>query len=232
MALTAQSIAERAAMIIQDMTNVRWPISEIRNWLNDARRELAIVRPDIYSTTNAAYGLKAGAEQDVPTGCLRLLDIPANAGNGPAITPTPRAHLDKQFPQWTASKYQATVIKHFMLDERDPKKFWVYPPSNGSSSVTVIYQAAPTDFALDTGETAIAGNLNEYESIYGGALVDYIAYRAFSKDSEYAGNAQRAIAHYQQFQNALGQGHKNDLTYSPNFANLHGTPSRQLQAGG
>jgi hypothetical protein len=34
-------------------------------------------------------------------------------------------------------------------------------------------------------------------------LADYILYRAYTKDSEYAGNAQRAVAHYGAFKDAL-----------------------------
>ena len=234
MALTAQSIASRAAMIIQDLTNVRWPLSELANWLNDARRELAIVRPDIYAKTEGTYPLTAaGAKQTLPDDGLRLLDIPKNAGpTGSAVTITQRGFLDQQNRDWHAMPTSGvTAIKHFMLDERDPATFWVYPPVSANAvSVTIIYLARPTDFAISSGE--ISGSLNEYESLYGGALTDYICYRAFSKDSEYAGNAQRALAHYQQFQNALGIGHKNDLTYSANLANVGGVPSKQLATGG
>ena len=232
-ALTAQSVAARAAMIIQDLTNVRWPITELRDWLNDARRELAVVRPDIYATTIEEHSLSpAGAKHELPDGALRLLDIPRNSATGKAVTVTQRGFLDQQNPGWAASSFQSDTIKHFMVDERDKTHFWVYPPSNGSAKVCLIYQAAPEDFALAAGNTEIAGSLNDFETLYAGAMVDYICYRAFSKDSEYAGNTQRALAHYQQFQNALGIGHRNDLTYSPNLTNVGGVPSKQLATGG
>ena len=230
-ALTAQSVAARAAMIIQDLTNVRWPITELLNWLNDSRRELAVNRPDMYSTTIEDHSLSAGAKHDLPAGALRLLDIPRNY-NGKAVTVTQRGFLDQQNPGWAASSFQSDTIKHFMVDERDKTHFWVYPPSNGSAKVCLIYQAAPEDFALASGNTEIAGAMNDFETLYAGAMVDYICYRAFSKDSEYAGNAQRALAHYQQFLNALGIGHKSDLTYSPNLTNVGGVPSKQLATGG
>ena len=222
MALTAQNIIDRAAMIIQDLTNVRWPLTELTNWLNDSRRELAVVRPDIYSTM-ATKTLDAGAKQNLPADGLRLMDIPRNTG-GAAITVTQRGFLDQQNPGWHSMTASA-IIKHFMMDERNPNIFWVYPPATLASSVELIYQKAPTDYTTSS-------NLTAYEELYGGAMVDYICYRAFSKDSEYAGNAQRALAHYQQFQNALGIGHKNDLTYSPNLANVGGVPSKQLATGG
>ena len=233
MALTAKNIIDRASMIIQDLTNVRWPLSELVNWINDARREIAVVRPDIYSEVKSDFSCTSGAKQTLPTGGLRLMDVPRNA-SGPAITVTNRGFLDQQNPAWQQMTGVST-IKHFMVDERNPSTFWVYPPASGAT-LEIIYQKAPTDITEANYATAslpaTGGLLTAYEELYGGAMVDYICYRAFSKDSEYAGNAQRALAHYQQFSNALGLGRKNDLTYSANLANVGGVPSKQLATGG
>lgn len=227
MALTAQSIADRAAMIIQDLTNVRWPLTELVDWLNDARRELAVARPDVYATATDAYALATGAKQSLPTGGLRLMDVPRNS-SGAAITVTQRGFLDQQNPGWHSTTPSAT-IKHFMMDERSPSIFWVYPPAASGASVMIIYQSAPEDFTITS--DAIVGSLSDYETLYGGAMVDYICYRAFSKDSEYAGNANRAIAHYQQFANALGVGRQTDIGYSANANNVGGAVNRP-QGGG
>ena len=218
MALTAQNIIDRAAIILQDMTSVRWPISEMLNWFNDGRRELAVVRPDIYSDM-ATKALTSGAKQELPADGLRLMDVPRNT-SGPAITVTQRGFLDQQNPGWHQMSGSATV-KHFMVDERNPRIFWVYPPASSGASVELIYQKAPTDYT-------VGSTLSPYEELYGGAMVDYIAYRAFSKDSEYAGSAERALAHYGQFLNALKVGRANDLTNSGNLANVGGVPSKQL----
>jgi hypothetical protein len=40
-------------------------------------------------------------------------------------------------------------------------------------------------------------------------------YRAYSKDTDYAGNVQRATAHYQAFATALGVKTKIDLAVAP-----------------
>lgn len=221
MALTAQNIIDRASMIIQDLTNVRWPLTELTNWLNDSRRELAVVRPDIYSIV-ATKTLDAGAKQSLPGDGLRLMDVPRNT-SGAAITVTQRGFLDQQNPSWYQMPASATV-KHFMVDERSPATFWVYPPAANGASVEMIYQKAPTDYA-------VTDPLSAYEELYGGAMVDFICYRAFSKDSEYAGNAQRAVAHYQQFVNALGAGRQNDFANSANTNNIGGAANRP-QGGG
>lgn len=212
MALTAQNILDRASIIIQDLTNVRWPATELTNWLNDCRRELAVVRPDIYSTSSVVT-LVSGAKQSLPSGGLRLMDVPRN-NSGPAVTITQRGFLDQQNPGWHQMTATSTV-KHFMLDERNPSTFWVYPPATSSASVEIIFQQAPTDYSASS-------TLSAYEELYGGAMVDYICYRAFSKDSEYAGNAERAIAHYNQFLNSLKTGGVVNIASSPNVQNVGG----------
>lgn len=213
MALTAQNIMDRASMIIQDLTNVRWPASELLGWFNDGRRELAIARPDVYSVASTLT-LVAGAKQTLPSGSLRLLDVPRNVG-GPAITVTQRGFLDQQNPAWTQQAGSATV-KHFMLDERYPGQFWVYPPATTSAQVELIYQQTPADYSA-------SATLSSYEELYGGALVDYVCYRAFSKDSEYAGNSTRAAAHYSQFASAVKTGAMVSVATSPNVQNVGGT---------
>lgn len=223
MALTAQNILDRAAMLIQDPTYVRWGLSEMLDWLNDGRRELAVVRPDIYAKASS-LSLAVGARQSLPSDGLRLMDIPKNT-SGPAVTVIRREFLDQQQRAWhqgTAS----TTIMHFMLDERDAKTFWVYPPAASGASVDIIYQAAPTDFAVSGGTAS--GTLSTQEELYGGALVDYIGYRAMSKDSEYAGNAQRVENYYNHFLNALKIGKVADLVNSANVSNIGGVASKQL----
>lgn len=222
MALTAQDILSRAAIIVQDMTSVRWPESEMLGWLNDSRRELAVLRPDIYSKSDTK-SLDVGAKQTLPPGGLRLMDVPRNT-NGPAITVTHRGFLDQQNPTWNSGSNSSVTIKHFMVDERDPKTFWVYPPAASGASVEVIYQATPADYTASS-------TLSAYEELYGGAFVDYVCYRAFSKDSEYAGNAQRAMAHYTQYTNALGLGRQSDFGYSANQNNIGGARNNPRGGG-
>jgi hypothetical protein len=43
-------------------------------------------------------------------------------------------------------------------------------------------------------------------------------YRAYSKDAEYAGNAQRAVEHYTAISNSLGVLIKNELDRNPNLS--------------
>ena len=106
---------------------------------------------------------------------------------------------------------------HYMFDPRDPKTFYVYPPALVTTQLDIVYSALPTDItepADGATYTAVTGNLG-VPDIFANAVLDYILYRAYSKDSEYAGNAQRAQAHYQAFANSMGIEVKSLMTFAP-----------------
>ena len=227
MALTPSDILTRAADIIQDQTNVRWPQDELLRYLNDARREIAVVRPDLYATTSTVT-LVSGTKQALPTDGIRLIDVIRNmpgGSAGAAIRIVEREILDAQKPSWH-TETSSTVIKHFMYDERNPRVYYLYPPATASHQIELTYGQTPTDIAIGN----ISSTQLTQEDVYTGAMVDYVCYRAFSKDSEYAGNAGRAQAHYGQFINSLGLGNKVSLGTSPNTANVGGRPSRAAGA--
>lgn len=81
-----------------------------------------------------------------------------------------------------------------------------------------MYAAYPTDIAEPADGalyTAVTGDIS-LPDIYGNVLQDYVLYRAYTKDSEYAGNGQRAQAHYAAFANALGIEIKATVAVAPN----------------
>ena len=55
------------------------------------------------------------------------------------------------------------------------------------------------------------------DDIYANALIDYVLYRSYMKDAEFAGNAQRANNHFQLFANSVGAGAQINLMASPNM---------------
>lgn len=205
MPISAQSIIRRVVETMQDNTSVRWPVAELVRYLNDGQREVVLYRPDSM-VTNATVALVAGAKQAIPTNGSKLIDVIRNTGGTKrSVRMTVRNILDTQSPNWY-NLTGLTEILHYMYDPRDPKVFYVYPPAAASgASVEIVYSAYPTDItepADGAVYSAVTGNIS-LPDIYGNVLADYILYRAYTKDSEYAGNAQRAQAHYGAFQAAL-----------------------------
>jgi hypothetical protein len=205
MTIAAQSIIRRVVETMQDNTSVRWPVAELVRYLNDGQREVVLYRPDSM-VTNATVALAGGAKQALPTNGSKLIDVIRNTGGTKrSVRMTVRNILDTQSPNWY-NLTGVTEVLHYMYDPRDPKVFYVYPPAASTgASVEIVYSAYPTDItepADGAVYSAVSGNIS-LPDIYGNVLADYILYRAYTKDSEYAGNAQRAQAHYGAFQAAL-----------------------------
>ena len=205
MTTAAQSIIRRVVETLQDTTSIRWPVAELVRYLNDGQREVILYRPDSM-VTNATVTLVTGAKQALPSNGAKLIDVIRNTGGTKrSVRMTMRNILDTQSPNWY-NLTGVTDILHYMYDPRDSRVFYVYPPAAASgASVEIVYSAYPTDIAEPADGavyTAVTGNIS-LPDIYGNVLGDYVLYRAYTKDSEYAGNAQRAQAHYGAFQAAL-----------------------------
>lgn len=212
MSITAQAAINKASIILLDVTKVRWADSELLGWLNDGRREVSIIRPDIYYAVDE-QNLIAGAKQTLPATAVRLIDVPRNV-NGPAIRAVERGYLDQQDPAWY-QKPKSKTIRHFMTDERSPMTYWVYPPAAAGAAVELVIQEAVTEYTLSS-------TLTVYEEMYSAALIDYVLYRAFSKDAEQVAYAERAIGHYNQFSGSLKSGAAVNVSISPNVQNVGG----------
>lgn len=205
MSVTAQSIIRRVVETLNDTTSVRWPVAELVRYLNDGQREVGTYRPDAL-VSGATHNLVAGSKQALPANGIKLMDIVRNdSTSSRAIRMTNRQILDAQIPNWH-NLTGATEILHFIYDPRDPLVFYVYPPAAASgAAVYMIYAGTPTAITEPAdGSTYanVSGNIG-VPDIFANALTDYVLYRAYTKDTEYAGNAARATAHYQAFTNAL-----------------------------
>lgn len=117
--------------------------------------------------------------------------------------------LDSENPDWhTAS--QTSVVEHYVFDEDAPTTFWVYPPNSGGTQVETILSKAPEDLP-SLGSDLV---LND---VYANVVLDFVLYRAYSKDTDYAGNLQRANTHYTAFNASLGVRVQAEGSSSPNM---------------
>jgi len=206
--ITAGALIDRSSIILQDTTNIRWPRPELLGWLNDGEREIVLHKPNAY-IKNVATALTSGSKQALPLDGVSLIDVPRNV-NGNAIRVVSREILDAQTPGWHTSTPNA-VIKHYVYSPLDPKTYYVYPPSTGAgSNVDLVYAAAPAD--VSEGSSILV------DDVYATALINYMLYRAYSKDAEYAANATAATAYYQQFMTLLGAKVTAETVTSPNQA--------------
>jgi hypothetical protein len=212
--IDAKDLVDKASIVLQDTGNVRWTSTEMLEWVNDAQRELALVRPDAF-VKNISVKLVAGVKQSIPTDGTKLIEVNRNMGSagttpGRAISIVFKHLMDAQDPDWTVAGAK-TVVKHFMTDMRDPKVFYVYPPQPSVTDyVEMVYAAYPPVIPNLTAGTKIS-----VDDIYANALMDFVLYRAFSKDAD-AGNAQLALAYRESFVKSLSLKFEVDKMVDPN----------------
>lgn len=189
-AIQVDSAVERASVIVQDTTHVRWSLSEKLQYITDAVREICLYKPDALAKT-ATLNLVPGVRQPLPADCVALVDVLSN-GDGTAVRPTSRVQMDAIAPGWQKDDPSA-VVKHWMFDPQDQNQILVYPPQPSVSpgSLVITYAAAPSE--------AIAGGSLTIKDVWLPVIVNYVLFRLYSKDAEYAGNAQLATAYYQAF---------------------------------
>lgn len=206
-------ILKRANTILHDATKVRWPMTELLDWYNDAQRAIVVRRPDA-SPADAAFSCVLGTRQQLPSDGLRLLDVMRNEAAGTAITVIDRKELDENIRGWHDASHPTTDVQHYVYDDRNPKIFYLYPAPPDSHQVRICYSTALDDVAItdfDADNQAIA-----LDDVYCNPLIDWILYRAFSKDSEINQTDMQAKNALAVFENALGVKTQVDSTVSPN----------------
>lgn len=195
-AIQVNDVVTRVGQLLQDMTHIRWPLAEKLQYITDAVREVCFYKPDACVKT-AVTNLVAGTKQSLPSDGTTLVDIVRNMGVGGA-TPgsAPRAVtreiLDAQIPNWHATT-AAAEVKHYTFDPQNQRVFYVYPPQPAVNpgSLELVYSAEPAN-AAENGTLDLDGTWLP-------AIVNYALYRCYSKDAEYAANANLAAAYYQAF---------------------------------
>lgn len=214
MAITAKSILDKAVIQLTDVAGVRWTRAELLGWLNDGQRVIASIQPNS-SNEVVVMPLVAGTRQVLPTDGWMLLDIYRYMGTngatpGRAMRLISRELLDSFDLYWHSATASAEP-KNYIYDLQDQRAFYVYPPNTGTGYVQLNYAQIPADLVLETDVINII-------DIYQPALLDYILYRACSKDAEYAPGVALAQMYAQSFASILGGKDAAEKINNPNQA--------------
>ena len=205
-------VLDRAAIILQDNTNVRFPNDELLKFFNDAQKEVVLHRPDA-KMVNTSFDCVSGSKQTLPSAALRLIEVIRNVG-GRAVTQVQKRILDETLPNWHETVASTNKIEHFIYDPSDPKNFYIYPKgASGTHSLEIVYSSSPAEIAVSNFSTDT--QVISVDDVYANCILDYVLYRSYQKDSEFAGNPQRAMMHYQSFANALGVKTQADVATTP-----------------
>ena len=222
--ITGRQIVDKAVKLLLDGGHVRWTLDELLGWLNSGFTAIVEAKPTAY-TRNRSIQLVMGTKQTLPVDAISLVEISRNMGvngatPGTAITFIKKKILDQSYPGWHGAIGTA-LARFFCSDARDLKTFYVMPPSTGNNHVEAVYFAVPAPLVGADAETALNGVI-PFDNSYENTLIDYLLYRAFSKEGDAAGADAKAGSYYTLFTNALGIKEKGELIGSPEANNLQG----------
>jgi hypothetical protein len=229
MALTGANLISRIQDTLQDTTAVRWTSDELLRYINDAQREIVNFKPEA-TAKHVNNSLATGTEQTVPG--LTLIKVVRNmssdqdgATGGRTVRIVDADVLNSIEPDWhnptvTGDAAHGSIVKHYVFDADDPKKFYVYPgiKSGLNAYIEIVYSDVPTDLSATSSTIGM-------DDIYGNALVDYVLYRCYMKDAEFAGSQERAGSHYQLFISSLTGGGASKNLFNPNTDNVEAIAS-------
>jgi hypothetical protein len=208
--IVAGDIIENVRITLVDPDGVRWTDEELLGWLNDAQREIAILRPDS-SVSVESIQLEANVTlQELPDHAQGLVKLTRNMGANGATPGIPvrlvdHDELDRVKPTWHTSTAGAAV-KNYTYDGKSPKVFYVYPRPSAAIYVEAHMRVVP-EVVEETDAISI-------DDIYVTAIHDYIVMRSKMKATDVADDA-AAEAYYQRFLNRLGLKLRVDKSVDP-----------------
>ena len=209
---------------MNDTARVRWTDADYLVWLNEGHREAAMIKNDVYTTNASVILLPGVTRQALPEDGLMLLDLTRNMGAdgntpGRAIRVTAKDSLDAQLPEWhNDAADPVNGIANFMYDPRDPYRYYVYPQAPATDwYVELVYAAVPPVMAS-------LADVILLRDVYANALIDYLIYRANSRDEVDGQPHPAAMLHYQKFSGAFGLKGREEAQNSPNLTTLPPAP--------
>ena len=199
--ITSNEILLRVNTLLNDTSFTRWPKEELLDYLNDSQRAIVIRRPDAFTVDVDDFACVAGTKQTLPSDALRLIDIPHNTVGRAIKGPFNKAVLDDNYPTWYSGN-AATEAELFIYYERNPKIFRLYPGVAANTEINVVYSKAPPAITMAENN---ANQVISLDDIYMNAMIEWIMYRCYMKDAEYAANPNKSNMHQSAFKTQLGE---------------------------
>lgn len=212
MTIAAATILDEAASLLIDKSHRAWPAADLLDYLNEALRTTAFVKPDMYTVQNFIT-LAAGVLQNLPDDGVAFVKLTRNA-TGRVITQVDEGLLDEASRFWPAGT-QELVVEHFTADPRNPRRFTVFPPSNGASSVEILYGAVPPQIMYPTEELPVP-------SSYHTAFLNFVLAKAYSKNSKRQ-DLTKSSGYMAQWGQLLGLKSQSQIAIAPKVSALPGT---------
>ncbi len=196
--MTPASIISVARNVLNDLTpssgEARQSDAELLAYFNEGLAEICTINPMIFATVGTMVCTPGTVLQTMSfANAVRFIDVLGITG-GRSINMFDRSTLDAFNPNWPIAAPAAA--SQWAALENDPLAFFINAPAPLGQSLDVRYARKPGVYSLYDAVTEIPDNFRP-------AMVDYVVYRAESKDDENV-LSQRAQQSYAAFLAKIG----------------------------
>lgn len=174
--MNVAGVIDRVRVLLQDPTGIRWSDTELLNAIAEAQQFVANVRPDATSTVIDLVVSAGTFFTTLPSTSRRVLDV-LGTSNGDTVTNVKMSVIDRHAPTWRTES--GAKIKHYIYEDRDPTRLYVYPKPTADTTLRVLVSSNPSNTVSLTGTLSV-------DDSYVASIVDLTAGRAFEKESSSA----------------------------------------------
>lgn len=186
-------IAGKLQDVSTDEDDRHWPVSDLIHYYNVAVLEIISQHRKAHIVTESVK-FASGSKQSIPAKSIAFVNLIRNMGTDGA---TPGESITQTFMDATAAFNRTwsedtagATIYNVMPDAGDPRTYYIYPPSDGTTYGLLQTSKAPDKVTYDANgnwESTLVAVTDEYVE----ALMDKIMEHAYQKDSDYPGNKAR-----------------------------------------
>lgn len=190
--MTPQDIITTARYTLNDSdaAGYRQSDAELLGYVNDGLREISAIRPDKFLTIGDHVCTISQCEQNFSSVIAQSVAKVICIKNSTAITPFDMDTMDSFKPSWKADTPAAAT--QWASYPGDALRFFVYPAAPATAqTLSVLYVKIPAVLAIGDSITEVPVSMQV-------PLIDYVVYRASSKDDEHSLTG-RAVAEYTAF---------------------------------
>ena len=209
MPITVETLLSGVSATLLDVARRTWDYPELVGYLNEALRATAFVKPDMY-VVQGFVTLTAGIAQELPDGSVALIDISDNEVSGRAITQTDLGLLQEENRFWPAAT-QEVDAENYAADPRTPRRFYIFPPNDGTGSVRITRGAVPTTLTGSSGEEI------PVPDSYQNPLTNFVLAKCYAKNSKRQ-DLTKSSAYMQQWATMLGLKSQAQVAVAPKVA--------------
>jgi len=209
--MIANDIINEVSRQLNDVGKITWIETSLLEYINSAVEVIASFRPDASSIITTMQ-MVAGTKQTLPASALRLLEVTRNMGSagttpGRVIRGVEHEAISLFNSNWH-SQAQVVEVKNYAYNEKNPRTFYVDPPSDGTEFVEISISIVPTP--VNDGQDVLG-----LKDIYRMHVVQWCMFRAYSIEVDSASSQNRAAAHEKSFYQLMGKKFERDILFSP-----------------